>query len=126
MKNKVAGTGPSAKMIGVAIVLFFLFNSMIASAQTKKLVLKNFTFYPLLTLKSTGNPFELPFESKAASMLVQVDETKEYENVQDFLDDYDRPVKKSQKIETINGLTGGWVITKSEDDAHTMVLAGMV
>jgi pathogenesis-related protein 1 len=126
MKGKTVCKFPGRGILVIAFLLLVSTGLMKAGAQTKKIVLKDFTFYPLVSQQSKDNPLVLPYESKSTSITVQVDATEDYETVQDFLDYYESPLKKSRRVETVNGLQSGWIIEESEDDPKTWVLAGMV
>jgi len=126
MQGKTFYQLPRRGIPAMIFLLLALFSCIGAKAQTKKVVLKDFTFYPFVSQQSKDNPLVLPYESKSATMVVQVDATEDYETAQEFLDDYESPVKKSPRVESINGLTGGWVIEESEEDENIRVLAGFL
>ncbi len=117
---------PVRRIIAVVIIFFVSVGCFTAEAQTKKVVLENFTFYPYTSQESTSNPLVLPYESESNLISIIITESEDYESVQDFLKDYENPLKKSLKIETINGLSLGWVLERSEEEANINILTGMV
>ncbi len=117
---------PVSKKVVLAFVFFYSFVCMKADAQTKKVVMKDFTFFPFISQKSADNPLEFPYTSKSPTISITIDALEDYESVEEFLDDYQSPVKRSVRPENINGLSSGWVVEESGEDENFYVLTGMV
>ena len=114
------------KIMALTVMLSISFGSMTAIAQTRKVVLKNFTFYPFVSQKTTDDPLILPYESNSTSIAITIDESVDFETVEEFLNNYESPVKKSVRVESINGLSSGWVVEENEEEDNSYILTGLV
>lgn len=97
-----------------------------AGAQTKKLVLRDFTFYPLSNLQSEDNPLELPYQSVSPAITLHIDEETEIKTVQEFLEEFGTPLKKSPRPETVNGLRIGWMVEKNSEPVKNRMLSAVI
>ena len=118
MENKNCSQYSGYKIVTLMVILITSIGWMNASAQTKKVVLKDFTFYPFVSQKSVDNPLLLPYESSSSSIAITIEENEDFETVEDFLKYYISPVNKSVRVESVNGLSVGWVIENNEEDLH--------
>lgn len=114
------------KIVTLMFILIISVGWMTAIAQTKKVVLKDFTFYPFVNQKSVDSPLMLPYESSSSSIAITIEECEDFEKVEDFLKYFVSPVNKSIRVESVNGLSYGWVVENNEEEENSYILTGMI
>lgn len=126
MEKKIFSQYVGYKIVTLTVMLFISVGLMTAIAQTKKVILKDFTFYPFASQQSVENPLMLPYESSSNSIAITIEKCEDFEKVEDFLKYYVSPVNKSVRVESVNGLSTGWVVENNEEVENSYILSGMV
>ena len=126
MKSKNCSQYSGYKIVMLFFMLILSFGWMTAKAQTKKVELKDFTFYPFVSQKSVDNPLILPYESSSSSIAITIEKCEDFDKVEDFLKYYISPVNKSIRVESVNGLSYAWVIENNEEEENSFILTGMI
>jgi pathogenesis-related protein 1 len=110
---------------GIFILFFLLIISASGFAQTKKVILKDFIFFPFINQVSSDNPLDLPYHSKSTQISITIDEDDDHETVNAFLDEYSGNAM-SNGSQTRNGISLGYVLQQSAENSRYNLLTAMV
>ncbi len=125
MKIKLPRNFPGPTFLVMFFILSLSFASMNAMTQTKKLVLKDFTFYPFTNQTSVEDPMELPYHSKGPLVSITIDECNEYNTIKDFLDMRGSGAKKTGSM-TNQGIAWAYAVKAFEENRKYELLTAMV
>lgn len=125
MKIKLPGNFPGPAFLVLCFILSLSFASMNAMTQTKKIVLKDFTFFPFTSQASAEDPLDLPYHSKSPLVSIDINPCYEYNSVKDFLDMHSAGIKKYGS-KSNNEISWVYTVKNFVENPKYDILTGMV